>query len=359
MKKFLFPILALAIMSGAVLYSCSGGGGGGGGMVVTGAKGSGTVGLYLTDDMSLYTQVTATVRDVQLRSTGTGTSCDLLGDPVSVNISNMAGVMQLVDVTQCPAGPYNRFRIEFDRSVQLLSGASGTPEPCSFTSYKNHGKGNPNMLVCDPATDICSLDVTGAVNVLAQQDNLVALDFDLKNFDVTGLGTPACAVTMKVAPLTPKQMHNVIQSITGLVSNLSTTDMTFDLTRGLRTFSVLYSGISGSDQPNLGALLGRAQDDGLWTQVTASAIDLSSNTIAATKIEVKLEGIVSNLTGTTFTLTSGKAGSIVVDYGNAAVSGTLADGSWVHVKLIGIDGTSGDFIADKVEVGILGMAIDN
>lgn len=359
MKKLIFPILAIAIVSGAALYSCSGGGGGGAYLPSGANSTKGAVGLYLTDDMSLYTQVTATVEKVQLVSTGTGASCDLLFTPVSVNISNMAGIMQLVDVAQCPSGPYNRFSMQFDQAVSLMSGTTGTPSPCSFTSYKSQGNGNPNMLACDPATSICTLDVTGAVNVLAQQDNKVALDFDLKNFDVTGLGTPNCAVTMKVSPLTPDMMYP-LESASGLVSNLDTTAMTFDLTtRSTRTFHVRYSGITNTAQPDLNTLLLRAQDELLLTQVTSSTIDFSTNMITASNIEVKVAGIVSGNTGTSFTLTSGTTGTIVVDYGSAVVSGTIADGSWVLVKLIGHDQTSGDFIADKVEVGLMGMMTDN
>ena len=48
-----------------------------------------------------------------------------------------------------------------------------------------------------------------------------------------------------------------------------------------------------------------------------------------------------------------------MDYGNAVISGTLTDGAWVRVKLIGHDQVSGDFIADKVEVGFMGMMTDN
>ncbi len=357
MNKFLFTILALAFVAGGALYSCSGGGGGAG---IIAVHGNGKVGLYLTDaPMDTYSQVTATVERVQLLSSGTGTNCDLLGTPVSVNISNMAGINQLVDVTQCPAGPYNRFRMQFDQAVSLMSGTTGTtPFPCSFTSYMNQGQGNPNKLACD-GSGICTLDITGTVNVLARQDSKVALDFDLKNFIITNPGTPACSVTMKVHPLTQQQMTPV-ESVTGLVSNLSTTDMTFDLiTRGIITFNVDYSGISNSVQPDLGLLLQRAEDEQLLTQVTASTIDLSTNAITASKIEVKIAGVVSNLTTTTFSLSYGTMGSIVVDYGNAFVSGTLADGSWVLVKLIGHDQTSGDFIADKVEVGLLGTMTEN
>jgi hypothetical protein len=359
MKRFLFPALTSSIIAAILLYACSGGGGGGAYLTNGANSTKGTVGVYLTDDMSLFTQVSATVERVQLLNTGTGASCDLLYGPVSVNISNMAGIMQLVDVAQCPSGPYNRYRIEFDKGVELMD-PSGTPSFCSFTDYSTNGMGaKPNKLSCN-ANGICTLDVTGAVNVLAQMHKKVAIDFDLKNFIVANPGTPDCTVTMKVHPLTPEEMHPLLESVSGLVSNLNTTAMTFNLTtRSTRTFDVLYSAISSTAQPDLGTLLQRAQDEMLRTQVTASAIDLSSQTITADKIEVKVAGVISGVTGTTFILSSEQTGTIVVDYGNAVVSGILGDGSWVRVKLIGHDQTSGDFIADKVEVCLMGIVTDN
>jgi hypothetical protein len=362
MKRLLFPILASSIIAATLLYACSGGGGGTGGTLPASGAGTttGSVGLYLTDDMSMYSQVTATVNKVQLIHTGLGRSCDLLTFPVSVNISNMAGIMQLVDVSQCPAGPYNRYRILFDKSVQLVSGPTGTPTLCSFTDYSPQGMGSkPNKLSCD-ANGICTLDVTGAVNVLAQMDTKVALDFDLKNFIVANLGMPGCSVTMKVHPLTPIQMQPIIESVSGLVSNLNTTAMTFDLTtRSTRTFILLYTGNSSTGQPKLDIVLQRAQDEQLMTQVTSSTIDFSRNSITADKVAVKIAGIVSGNTGTSFTLTYRTTNSLVVDYGNAIVSGTVTDGSWVLVKLIGYDQVSGDFIADKIEIGLMGIMTDN
>ncbi len=374
MNKFLFPLAVAVVMSAAALCSCSGGGGS---AVSVANPGSGTVGLYVTDYSGPYTQVTATLENVRMISTGSGTSCDLLSAPVSVNIANLANVMQLIDLSQCPAGPYNRFQIGFDQGLQLLSGSTGTPIPCSFTSYMDNGMGSKsNVLDCDPVTHICSLDITGAVNVLAKRQSKTALDFDLKNFVVTGYGSPACSVTMKVSPLTPEEMRkHGMESITGIVSSLSTSAMTFSLTRGHRTFGVLYSGISNSVQPDLGGLLQRAQDDVLRTRVTASTIDLSTDSIAASSIAVKVEGIISDLTGTSFTLNyrtgndgsnnvvqgassgmmgqtqgSGVAQSMVIDYSGAVISGTLADGEWAEVKLMGHDILSSDFIAGKVEV---------
>ncbi len=356
-KKVLFLVIAMTLIlgfSGFLLYSCGGGGGG---------SSSAAVGLYLTDDMSLFTQVTATIDKVQILNTDSGAICDVLTTHTPVDIAELANVMQLVNVAQCPAVPYNRIHIEFEKSVELTSGPTATPPDttslCSFVSYKDEGE-RVNTLNCSGST--CTLDINGAVNVLVNQQNKLALDFNLKDFDVASFGTPStCSVTMKVSPLHAVEMEALghPEGITGLISGLSTTDQTFTLTRGNSTFSVLYSGITTTQQPGLDSLLQLAQTDGLRVKVMSSNIDFSTKTITASAIYVKIEGTVSNLNTTdhTFTLTYKGGKTIPVDYSNADVDGTLVDGAAVEVKLYGFGGVN--YLASKVDVGDAEMSIDN
>lgn len=336
---------ALVIILAGLFYACGGGGGG---------TQSGTVALYLTDDISDYQQVTATVNKVQLLKTGSTTTCVILADPVTVDLTNLAGVMQLVNVSSCPAVPYNRIHIEFAKAVELTNEA-GSTSSCDFTSYRVDAQSKPNVLLCGPAS--CSLDINGALNVLVRQQHMLGLDFDLKNFSVSDFGTPACAVTMKISPLHASDMDKIkhLKAVTGLVSGLSTTDRTFTLTRGHTSFSVLYSGITGSQQPGLDTLLQRAQDDRLRVKVMASDFDLETKLITASAVFAKVEGRIGagSLDPVAHTLSvvySAGTGtkSIDVDYGAAVVEGVLAEGAWVDVKLYGY--TSGWFLARKVEV---------
>ncbi len=357
-KKVLFLVIATTLVLGFsafLLYSCGGGGGGG--------TSSAALGLYLTDDMSLFTQVTATIDKVQVLNTGSGATCNVLTNPTPVDIAELANVMQLVNVAQCPAVPYNRIHIEFEKRVALTSGPTGTPPDttslCTFVSFKDEGS-KVNTLSCSGTT--CSLDINGAVNVLVNHQNKLALDFNLKDFDVASFGTPStCSVTMKVSPLHAEEMEALghPEGITGLISGLSTTDQTFTLTRGTSTFSVLYSGITTTQQPGLDSLLQLAETDGLRVKVMSSNIDFSTNTITASAIFVKIEGIVSNLNTTdhTFTLTYKGSKTITVDYSKADVDGVLADGVGVEVKLYGFDGVN--FLAARVDVGDAEMSIDN
>jgi hypothetical protein len=342
-----------ALFTGALLYSCSGGGGGD-------AAQSGAVALYLTDDIADYRQVTATINTIALLHTGSSNSCAVFTGPQTFDITNLAGVMQLINVTSCPVVPYNRIHIEFAKNVTLMD-LAGNTSPCQFQSYKDvHNK--PNALSC--GADACTLDINGAVNVLVNKQNKLALDFDLKNFDVLNFGSPAaCSVTMKVSPLHAGDMEALKhpEAITGLVSGLSTTDKTFTLTRGNASFNVLYSGITTSRQPGIDTLLRRAQDDRLRARVLASQIDLANHTITATALYVKVEGTIAadslDTTNHTFTLNYGSGKSIALDYSPAIVDGILSEGGWAGVKLYGFDGTS--FLALRVEVEANGTATDD
>ncbi len=354
MKKVLYWMASIVLAAGffAIIFSsCSDHNG-------NGSAQSAQVGLYITDVMGDYKQVVATVTKVQVLHTGSGAVCDLLTTPETLDIAELSRMLQLVTVSTCTAVPYNRIHLEFEKSVLLMNNADIT-SPCSFTSYKDQGTA-PNVLQCNGST--CSLDINGAVNVLVNQPNKLALDFELKNFEVANFGDPAaCSVTMKVSPLHAVDMgaRGHPEGITGLISGLSTTDQTFTLTRGNTVFSVLYSGITSSQQPGIDSLLQLAQTDSLRVKVVSSSIDFSAQTIAATAVYVKVEGTVSNLDAAarTFTLTYKAGKTIMVDYSAADVDGILADGAWVALKLYGFDG--GKYLASKIEVWESGMTTDD
>jgi hypothetical protein len=344
MKKVLYWVTSTVLAAGffAILFSsCSDHNGGN--------SAPAKVGLYITDDMADYKQVVATVTKVQVLHTGSGAVCDLLTTPETLDIAELSQVLQLVTVSTCTAVPYNRIHLEFEKSVELMNSAD-IASPCSFTSYKDQGTA-PNVLQCNGST--CSLDINGAVNVLVNQQNKLALDFVLKDFVVRSFGDPAaCSVTMKVSPLHAMDMEarGHPEGVTGLISGLSTTDRTFNLTRGNTVFSVLYSGITSSRQPGLDSLLELAQAESLRVKVVSSSIDFSAQTISATAVYVKVEGTVSDLDAMarTFTLTYKADKTIVVDYSSAGVDGILDNGDWVALKLYGFEGEK--YLASKIEV---------
>lgn len=346
----------LLFVAAILIYSCSSGSSGVG--TINGGNGgggsaSGTVSLYATDDISNHKQVIATIDQVTIISTGSGTSCDLLttATTATVNIANLASILQLLNVSSCPSVTYDKISIEFNKSVELMN-AEGIQSACSFTSYLDDSD-RPNPLQCNG--DLCTVVINSPVNILVNQNNQVALDFNLKAFDVDNFGTPQCTVQMKVSPICGDGFRNLgyRQSITGVVSALTTSTQTFDLTKHDRSFTVLYSNITTTQQPGLDDLLLRAQQDALNTRVTASTFDFIHQTIVASNILVKTEGLVSALsssTTTTFTLTYDTGKTMTVDISKSVVKGTLANNASVEVKLYGFDSTTSDFLAADVEV---------
>jgi hypothetical protein len=376
------------ILAAAFLYSCSSSGGGG-------TDNSGTVAVYATggslnslatsttgttdsslntdltstetgtnldtggtstngeDGHSLLTRMTATITRIELVNKGTGTSCTVLDEPSSLGIGDLSNLMNFIAEANCPAASYNRVHIEFERDF-LVEDKDGHDSSCALTSFRGMGN-QPNVLQCSGS--ICTLDINGAVNVLMKQRNNLSLNFNIKEFDVQGFGTSgACTVTLKTSPICSSQTttevpSNLPESITGLVSHVSPSAQTFDLTMGHKTYAVLYSGITSSQQPGLEDVLQRAQDDGLRLTVLASNIKPSGGVIPATSLFLNIEGVISNLdTGKgTCTITYQHGGTIDILYQDVANEGSLKDGAWIQLKITGYDGDR--FIASDSGTG--------
>lgn len=369
MRKVLLGMfigLAAIALSSIYLVSCGGGGG-------AGDTTSGSLALYATYatnqpgsidqnnsagqpnpvNLSGFQQAEATITNVQLLNTGKGTTCDVLTGPVTLDLADLDQVLQLLNVANCSAGPFNRIHVEFDRSIMLISAATPTAIPCNFVSTGNPRQ--PDTVQCPDNGTACFLDVNGAVNVLAHHSGKVALDFDLKNFVVSNptSTTGACTVAMNVFPLNASEMEEQQkEEITGLVSNLDTTAMTFTLTMGVRTFTVDYSGVV-STQADINQLLQFAVDNNLPVKVLASSINFDTNTITASAVYVKIKGTVSALDTTdhTFILTFQTAKTVTIDYTDAvAVDGTLVNGAAVEVLLDGYVSASNVGFAFRVDV---------
>lgn len=356
MKKLIF--FAAALLLAGIIYACGGGGGSGS---ISGA--TGTVPLYVTDDMGDYKQVLATLELVQLVHTGTNTSCDLLTESQSVDIANLQDVLQLLNTSVCPAGPYNRVHIEFSQAVGLTN-ANDVPADCVFDSYKDNVNANqPNVLVCD-AGGTCSLDISGDIVVIADTVNPFALDFNLREFEVENFGAANCAVTIKVEPQNSDGIDNKMQAgykngVTGYVSDLDVNNDNFVLTaKKGDVFNVEYAGALYRDaiQPDLDGLLNFAQVNTLLARIFADSIDESGDQpITASTVFVKMKGVVSGLDEVNhlFNLTNAAKGiTIAVDYADASafakVDGALAENVWVETKLFGRD--SSYYFAHEVEV---------
>jgi hypothetical protein len=362
MKQFI--LISLMTVFGAVfLYGC-----GSNDSDTSSGSGSGQVALYMTDDISDYKEVIATINDVKLLHTGSGSSCDILPDPdpgpVTLDITNLYQALQLISVVDCPDRSYNRLVVEFEKDVRLTD-SSDTTATCSFTSYKEQGN-SVNRLNC--AGNNCTVQLTGAVNVLANQGNLIGLDLDLKEFEVEPEPINplvSCSVTMKLSPMNSSDMdekenNNYRKKISGYLSDLDTTADSFTLAKGNKTFFINYSAVENgtNSQAGIDQLLTKAQADHLRARVNCSSLDLSNLTCISSGIDIKAKGTVSDHNGTdhlfklNYTVGSDPR-SMNVDYSQAAaeneVEGTIDNDVFVEVKLYGHAGAS-HYLAREVEV---------
>jgi len=339
MRK-LIGILIVSLM----LFACGGGSGSG--------SSSGTVALFATDDISNYKQTISTINKVQLVQQGAnGMTCDVLPIPVSIDISNLSSVIQLLNVSNCISGSYNTIHIEFEKSTKLMD-QGNTSATCSFTSYKDNNN-QPNTLQCKESN--CSLDINEAVNVLANQSNKLVLDFNLKEFEVNNFSSANCSATMKISSLdtseiASKKSAGYKDGISGYILNLNTYAKTFIIIKGNKTFTIHYSGIS---QQNIDQLLRFAVDNNLKIKIEFSNFDINAGTCIASAIVVKVEGTLSalNITKHTFFLTYQTTKTISMDYTEAntnnRVEGQLSDGASIEVKL---NGYSSNYTTNDVEV---------
>lgn len=353
MKKSYLIIVFIGLM---MLAGC--GGGGGGSVSGTGSAGdtsagsgdgsktsssTGTVALFVTDSLSEFKQVATSITGVEILNKGSGASCSVLSAPVDLNIAELASEFLLLDIATCPEDQYNRIHVETGSTVELTDQNDAT-STCAFVSYKDN-ENKPNVLHC--TGDTCSMEINGMVNVLVNQNSTLTLDFDLKEFEVENFGTPQCTVTMKVEPLNSndineKKNKGLKESLDGFVTDLDPAAQSFILTKKT-DFTVLYGNIS---EPGLNDLLQFAQDNHLKTKVTCSELDLATSTCTASEITVNVDGTLSDITPTTFTLTFNPA--IPVDYSTAEVEGILSENVRAEAKLYGYDGTN--YLAGKVEV---------
>ena len=360
-NSLFFRWLAIFLLIIPVLLSCGGSGEEEYPAGSTSSTGPGTVAVFITDNISFYKQVIATVNSVSLVNSGTMTVCTILKTPATLDLSNLTNVAQFVDAADCPSGLYNSIDIGFQRDIQLMDQNEET-SACRFTSYlgENHQQ---VTLSCD-SNGVCRMSIRGAVRqgavqVLPGRTSNLGIDFDLKQFTVTGFGDSACSVAMKVYSVDAASLNNSgrAHGVTGNIANLNVSAKTFSLSRAGRSFIVDYSAIIPALQPGIDTLLQTAVANGLKVKVLGSSINLSANTIAASRIFVKVEGSVSDLLKQpkwTFSLMA-----MQMSYRPPAViDGELKNGAWVAVTLDGYDPLPG-YQVSRAEVLPSGMIIED
>jgi hypothetical protein len=349
------------------------------------ALGSANVLLYATDDISNYYDVIATFNKVRLVSSSANVACDVLSAPVTLNIANLANVMQLIASSSCPALSYNRIDLEFAQSVQLMDSGENA-STCLFASYLDYAD-QPNALTCDATAGTCTLEILGAVrsgafSLLSTQVNKLAIDFPLNKFTVQNFGASNCSLTMKTLPLHDADISTKAypEVITGTISNLDTVAHTLTVTIGNASRNVNYTAVAAdnANHPGIDVLMQTVQANGIRVMVSSADLaSLNTNTVVASDLTIKLEGTVSNYVKSgsdrTFTLTYSAAATPAVTSNVSATKtltilssppkgkkhGNFGNGDWVSVQLYGYDSASGMYLSSLVDVQKTGTKTAN
>jgi len=331
-------------------------------------SGRGSVALFITDNLSVYKQVVSSITGVRLINSGTGSICTVLDNPVTLDISNLAGLAQYTNLAECPQGSYNRIDVDFRQAVHLMD-QLGAASDCAYTSYSNK-RSEQLPLACDPSTGICTLSINNAarsVPFLVQEGryNDLGIDFDLKQFIATDFGNPACVVNMKAVVVSATDMNSNGRShgVTGSMQGLDMANGVFTMLASGVTLTVDYSGVNSTLQPNLDTLLQMAWNSGLAVNVLTGGIDLKTGTIAANRVFVKASGTVSGVMDQpqwTFDLVSGVTGTIAGSHRTPAdVQGAFVNNAWVNVKFDGYDDKKAQYLAASIEVLPAGTVLDD
>jgi hypothetical protein len=353
----------VVIASLFLALSCGGGGTGSGSPPVSG---NGQVVLFISDNISFYKQVITNISGVRLVNSGTGNVCTVMDSPVTLDIANLTSSAHYVGLANCPAGRYNRIDIDFRKSVRLMDQLDAV-SVCSYASYLDGGQ--QRALTCDPATDICTASIRGSApdgSVLVQEGmyNDLGIDFDLKLFTVTDFGNSACAVAMTLSTISAADMNQSgrAHGVTGALQDLDAVADTFLLVTSSASFTVNYSGILPSLQPNLDTLLSTAQTESFSVSVLTGDIDIETGTIAATRVSVNVAGTVSAIQSSptwSFTLTPQTGKALAGSHKPPAeVQGAFINGTWVQVKFDGYDDVAGEYLAASVEVLSAGTVLE-
>ncbi len=249
-------------------------------------------------------------------------------------------------------------KVVFSNAVGLTD-SSGTSAGCAFTGF-SQGQPAPDTLSC--SGDNCTMEVNGAVNVLANQDNRVGLDFVLKNFTVTGFNTPSCFATMRVSPLNASQMDQktgFFSGVSGMIS--SAVDNTVTINTGTRSF-IINATAGGA---GFSGFMQFAKTNGFPALANCAGFDFGAGSCQSTQVMATVSGTVSNLgssgANSTFALAF-KNGTINVSVPAAQVDGALENGGLAIVKLISQTGVN-SFTAAQAEslsgMGAMGTPMNN
>ncbi len=219
-KKFL--LISAVLGAGVLAYSC----GGGGGTTVsdnTGAGGTVTIASYITDaPASQFPVFEATLYSIKLCN---DTGCQTIfsdQNGMTVDLTELRGVMRYLGTSQIPAGTYSRVEIEVSSTVNAVDN-NGTPYTLSFTNIQNQ------QISVSCTQDRCTISINAQVDT---STGSIAIDFELDRFQVdTNTGQ---ITDIAVSPMDPGQQQNqtgmqYMTEIAGTVQSVGENSISVDV----------------------------------------------------------------------------------------------------------------------------------
>ncbi|MHA2621343.1 MAG: DUF5666 domain-containing protein [bacterium JZ-2024 1] len=305
-----FALTSILFFSFTVL-ACGGGGGAPPG-------GFSSTSVYITDaPIAGYSQVLVTVLSASLKNTATGSSVSVLdltsSGGMSFDLTDLAGVLRLINVTKIPVGTYDRIVVLLANSVSLRD-ASG-----HFISAK-----------FAPMGDTYTLEVNANITISSSATGTLILDFDLSQFNFDQVTGIVNAVLIPDDSMNDYGAYGRWDEVEGSIVSIDSANsrFTLNLEHSTINLTVLVDAntiCADSNPPAVGTACLGSLSDGVRVEVKG-VLDLPTGTILATIIQLpqeihgnpglqaeKVEGTVSSIdvSGGTFTVLVSEAEGFV------------------------------------------------
>jgi len=207
-----------------LIVALSGCGGGG-----TSSGGSSRTSVYFTDaPISGYSQVLVTVLSARLRNSSSGASA-VIGDftstgGMSFDLTDLAGVLRLVNIVDVPVGTYDRVEILLANSVSLRDSA-----------------GNVFTAKLAPTGDTYLLVINVNLTVSSSPTGLLILDFDLSQFNFDPVSGIVQAVVIPDDSGNDHSTYGRLDEVEGTITSVDQVNsrLTLDLEHSSLNLTVL------------------------------------------------------------------------------------------------------------------------
>lgn len=291
-----FRTLAFAgfFLLAVALNGCGGGGAG------PSTEGFSTTSVYITDaPISGYSQVLVTVLRAELHNTNTGTSVVLVDfsdvGGMTFDLTDLAGVLRLVNIVNIPAGTYNQIAVTLANSITLRD-AQGNPVSARFA----------------PSGETYLLVVNATIAIGESPTDILIFDLDLSQFEYDSLTGLVEAVLVPDDSGNEHQSYGRLDEVEGTISVVNPLNEQFTLNLEHSTVTITVRTDSGTvceidgNAPVQGSTCYQWLSAGRFVKVKG-VLNLTDKVIDASRVEsegrlpgdpsaiAKVEGVIASV----------------------------------------------------------------